>query len=332
MLMRGGRSRAREGMPRRNPEQLDRVRQLYRTQIIEGIARKLWVDAWMNWEIQREPTCPTCGSMDVADIGSRILACEACTREFRWPPLPRWDDGWDEITPLTPKAARAAAGDLATLIEMLSGPVHHPEDLLNLFEMAMWFDRGTVFAFEAEEKQRGGRTVLVLPEAKAQEAYDFGLALASESLGEGFTWAQTHTVERDRSLFQPGVPVFSIKYDGDADRLDWEELEPGRRERKGSLIDEATEQLPDGTSIHATLHEHGQGPIIAVRSSPWFLHLHKNKPPRGAPPRDEPWMQWYREGNHGVSQEAAAAMVPVPLRDAMVRLGVELWDSRVKET
>lgn len=307
----------RERAPVRNPGHFDRVREMYRERIIEGMARRLWVFAWMNHVTEHGPPCPECDDdSDRIDMGDGTWECQRCSRLYRGPD-PKLE--WFELAPLTPRAARQAAEDLADLIQTTDG-----DDILMLFEGAMLFDQGEHFEWTATEEKR--KTVLVLPEANARLAYDFGNALASESLLPGVAfdaWARDHVVKRGQEEFLPKLPSFRVEYfDGN---LNWSGESEWLGAGSGTLIDEAIGKTPDGVAIHAELRDSGGDPTVRVRAGAWRLEIDRN-----ADQRNGTDQRWFRsEGRRG-DHEVAAAVIPIPTREAMIRLGVRLWRARVE--
>ncbi len=306
----------------RNPGQHDLVQQMYRKQIIAGMARRLWVFAWMNFVIKHGPPCPECVDAERLDMGGGIWECQGCLRSFEFP-----DHGldWFEQAPLTPKAAHAAAEDLAKLIQQTDG-----DDILMLFEGAMLFDQGDLPQWEAVERRLGRGIVLELPKTNAELAFSFGSALASESLlpsddfGAGFgAWARDHVVQRGTDTFNPKLPSFSVEYSDGI--LGWSGEGRWLGADSGTLIDEATDQAPGGT-MRADLRDFGGDPTVTVRlgdrssGDEWRLQIDRDGATRQ--------QRWFRaEGRHGERQVAASA-IPIGDREAMIRLGMRLWDAK----
>lgn len=278
-----------------NPGHHDRVQRMYRDLIIEGMARRLWVFAWMNFVMEHE-------------IGH-----------------PR-DGDWDEVAPLTPKAARQAAEALAGLIQQTDS-----NDILSLFEKAMLFDQGGYFEWEAIERKDGGRTVIDLPEAKADLAYDFGNALASESLtpsadfgAEVGAWARDHVVQRGRQAFEVTLPSFRVEYfDGN---LNWSGEGKWLGAESGTLIDEVTGQAPGGGTMRAELRDYGDDPTAVVTLAEWRLQIDRDNSPE--PRANRLQHRWFRTEGRRAEREVAAAVIPVETREAMIRLGMRLWNAR----
>lgn len=170
-------------MAKRNPEQLPKLTKEYEQIILDGMARYLWIMAYVDAYQE--------GHLDV-EHGPGV--------------------DWAEITPPTPPAARRAARDLAKLIAATEGM-----GMVDLFGIAYEVDSGEPFELHEDPWD-----ILLVPGSNdrpegvsmAELVEEFGEMIAAESLETGLSWGDDHTTKRKGMAFDPKLPRFEVHFDG----------------------------------------------------------------------------------------------------------------------
>jgi hypothetical protein len=165
-----------EGQEGGEVSELDEIKVQYESQILEGMARTLWVMAYANF-IEGDPP----------------------GEQYEDLPRPGSGEDWDEVAPETPDAAMQAATALAELISS------QEMSLPDLYDLAMTVHKGEPFEFTEEG----------LDSDHPHDAPSrFGSDLAMGALGSGVDWCDDHVCKRPNAVFEPKMPRFECYFDG----------------------------------------------------------------------------------------------------------------------
>jgi hypothetical protein len=171
----------------------------YRTAILDGIARTLWVTAYASWNTQLEHDDERREDQGLK-YGQKV--------------------NWDTVTPETPKAAKKAAEALAEIYEKGQEQSGAEGDLVELYSNA----QSAFFADDAEFKHgfdldidnsNRGRLQTMW---KVDEAEIFGHNLAEIALGESAYHLFPDWEEQQIAKWRQAVrarPTFQIAFDGE---------------------------------------------------------------------------------------------------------------------
>lgn len=193
------------------------IRRDYQNAILEGMARSLWVWAYMNWAME-EHRCERCDKpihteRDPED-GELIWVAEdgtPCAEDddfITWHEpsqerrKPEMGGDWNKTAPETPSGAYLAARDLTKLIAAAEG-LRDKHPLADLYELAMTVDTGE---FQFHPLTRHPDII--------KSARDFGSDLAMEALDTGASWGDRHRTKRDGAEFAPKLPRFEVHFTG----------------------------------------------------------------------------------------------------------------------
>jgi hypothetical protein len=160
----------------------------YRSIILNGMARTLWVHAYADWvdELSKE---------ERDEFGVERA---------------RGGQDWNDVAPETPKAAHKAALELVKLYESDK----NTGDIVELYAMAQTVDMGEELVFDESDVvpakgQTKERAQELEREWKMDDAETFGSYLASMALGTGSSWFDDH------KEFELARPYFECHFDGE---------------------------------------------------------------------------------------------------------------------
>jgi hypothetical protein len=226
--------------------------------ILDGMARSLWVWAYIAWTDDFEGPCRWCGNSihregdewfdnDGAECEESDQGHEPDDDTTDGPRKAARGEDWFQIAPETPDAAYLAARDLAKLFRQAEGM-----SLPDLFELAVTVDQAE-FSWEMPADRE--RLAATDQPTQGDLALEFGADLASMALGTGVSWFDDHKQTRLGARFDPKILSFECHYDGE--ELRWEGFADAAL--KGSTVG-MTRQVHRGQ--HRARWESADEPIV----------------------------------------------------------------------
>lgn len=171
---------------------LQDIKKEFHDQILEGMARTLWVLAFADWveEINNLEEDDEVG----LEADQQLPEGPGPSG----PPMLMYGGDWYDVTPETPEAAYLAANALTSLIAKQEGfgLGDHKYPLAELFDMARHEDTGKPFEFEDSGEM-------------LELAKEFGSAVAFQGVGTGVAWT-----DQPGRKWHPRLPNFECHYDG----------------------------------------------------------------------------------------------------------------------
>lgn len=167
------------------------------TSIRDGMARALWISAYISFVTER--------------MGG----------EDEWPSPRDANEDWNDVAPETPPVAIKAAKDLIKLYARAEG-TSEDETMSLLFETAAQVDTGVPLEHDVDAEYQYTRPVPKKQRGKTvgEVAYDFGYGLAMSALGEGVGWGDDHR-ERDDQGRRFDAPRVRFETSFDGTDLSW---------------------------------------------------------------------------------------------------------------